>query len=176
MANRQISELTAEGSLDTTFVIPVQKADGSQEAKKATLEEVKTAFGITESIVKTVKRTLTSAEILALFTTPIELVPAVSGKLLVLKSIYQKYNYGTTGYVNVNTCKLGYGTTSLLLANLGLLIYDTTNANGIYAPSLNIASTNSYAGLPIVLGANIANPTSGDGTLDLYVTYFEITI
>ncbi len=125
---------------------------------------------------KNIKVTLSSSQILNLFTTPVELIPSVSGKLLILNSMYQKYNYGTTTYSNINTCKIGYGTTSLLLANLGLLVYDVTNANGIFAPSLNIASTSTYAGLPIVLGATISNPTTGDGTLDLYISYSEVTL
>ena len=40
MADRQPYQLTSEGSLNTTFVIPVQKADGSEEAKKVTLTQV----------------------------------------------------------------------------------------------------------------------------------------
>ena len=46
MADRQPYQLTAEGSLNTTFVIPVQKADGSEEAKKVTLTQVKTALSL----------------------------------------------------------------------------------------------------------------------------------
>lgn len=46
MADRQPYQLTSEGSLNTTFVIPVQKADGSEEAKKVTLTQVKTALSI----------------------------------------------------------------------------------------------------------------------------------
>jgi hypothetical protein len=46
MANRQIFQLTAEASLDSMFVIPVQKADGSEEAKKVTIESLKAPLGI----------------------------------------------------------------------------------------------------------------------------------
>lgn len=46
MADRQPYQLTSEGSLNTTFVIPVQKADGSEEAKKVTLTQVKTALSL----------------------------------------------------------------------------------------------------------------------------------
>lgn len=142
----------------------------------AALVEASLPEPVVDLFIKTIKVTLSSSQILNLFTTTVELVPAVPGKLLILKSIYQKYNYGTTTYSNINTCKLGYGTTALLLANFSLLAYDVANANGIFAPSLNIASTNTYAGLPIVLGATVANPTTGDGTLDLYLTYYEITL
>lgn len=30
--------------------------------------------------------------------------------------------------------------------------------------------------ITLVLGCLTSNPTGGDGTLDLYITYFEITI
>lgn len=158
----QVTNKTAPNSLS-----PINEGDAIKAVADYVDQQV---------IFKNRKITLTSAEILALFTTSVELVPAIPGKLLLLNSIYQNYTYGTTTYNNLNTCKLGYGTTNLLIANLGLLIYETTNANGIYAPFLNIASTSSYIGLPIVLGANITNPTDGDGTLDLHITYYEITL
>lgn len=177
MANRQISGLTTEGSLDTSFVMPVQKADGSEEAKKVTLEEVKTSFGITAPILKTIKRTLTSAEILALYTTSIELVPSVSGKLLVPQFLHQKYNHNTTAYTTSGSFRLGLGTTAFGFVTFSAVITSADNAQGLnnfsYAQS---TSGLSYEELSIVVGATSANPASGDGTLDLYLTYLEITL
>lgn len=177
MANRQITGLTAENSLDTTFVIPVQIANGSQEAKKATLGEVKTAFGITEPILKTIKRTITSAELLDLFDTPIEIVPAVTGKLLVPQFLFQKYNHVSTAYTTSGLFRLGLGTITFGFSAFTPVITSADNSQGLnnfsYAQS---GSGVEYQSLPIVLGALSANPASGDGALDLYLTYLEITL
>lgn len=49
MANRQIFQLTAEPTPATTYVIPVQIADGSVEAVKTTIANVKTAFALVKA-------------------------------------------------------------------------------------------------------------------------------
>lgn len=54
MANRQIFQLTAEASLDSTFVIPVQKADGSEEAKKIAIVDL----GISNKVDLTTDQTI----------------------------------------------------------------------------------------------------------------------
>jgi hypothetical protein len=177
MANRQISGLTAESSLDTTFVIPVQKADGSQEAKKASLAEVKTIFNIAEPILKTVKRVLSSSEILSLFTTPIEIVPSVEGKVLVPQFLFQKYNHNTTAFTTSGLFRIGLGTTSFGFVTFGAVITSAEDSEGlnnlIYAQS---TSGLTYANLPIVVRATTANPEAGDGELELHLTYLEITV
>jgi len=177
MANRQIAGLTAEGSLDTTFVIPVQKADGSVEAKKSTLAEVKTVFGITEPIEKVVKISLTSADILDIFTTPIEVVPAVTGKLLVPRFIHQKYTHVTTPYTGGATWRIGLGSVNTAFAVVSAVIGSADNSEAIQVLSQSwSASGSSYENLNIMIGAASANPTGGDGTLELFITYIEIDI
>lgn len=176
MANRQIAGLTAEGSLDTTFVIPVQVADGSVEAKKVDLEEVKTAFGITEPIVKTVKVSLSSAEILALFTTTKELVPAVAGKVLIIRQVFQKYTHVSSPYTS-STWRIGYNGITFGFINITPIITSADNSEGFSSNSpSSSASGATFIGLPLVIGSTVADPTGGDGTLDLYVTYYEIDI
>ena len=58
MANRQIHQLTAESSLDSTFVIPVQKGDGSIEATKATIESLGISLGILNKVDLTTDQTI----------------------------------------------------------------------------------------------------------------------
>jgi hypothetical protein len=178
MANRQIHQLTAEASLDSTFVIPVQKADGSVEAKKTTIESLKVPLGIADlQVLKKVKVTLLSAEILDLFTTPIELVPAVTGKLLVPQFLFQKYTHVSTAYTTSGLFRIGLGTPNFGFGAFTPVITSADNAQGLnnisYAQS---TSGLEYQGLPIVVGATTANPSAGDGTLELYLTYLEITI
>jgi hypothetical protein len=178
MANRQIHQLTPESSLDSTFVIPIQKADGSQEAKKTTIESLKEPLGIADfQVYKTVKVTLSSAEILDLFTTPVELVPAVSGKLLVPQFFFQKYNHVSSAYTTSGVFRIGLGTPNFGFGAFTPAITSADNAQGLnnisYAQS---TSGLEYQGKAIVIGASVANPTGGDGNLDLYLTYLEITL
>ncbi len=178
MSNKQIHQLTAQGALDSTFVIPVQKADGSESATKITIESLKEPLGIADlQVYKTVKVTLSSSQILDLFTTPIELVPAVSGKLLVPQFLFQKYNHVSNAYTTSGLFRIGLGTTNFGFVAFTAVITSADNAQGLnnisYAQS---TSGLEYQGLPIVVGATSANPTGGDGTLDLYLTYLEITL
>lgn len=128
-------------------------------------------------IQKTIKRTLTSAEILNLFTTPIELVPAITGKLLVPQFLHQKYNHNTTAYTISGLFRLGLGTISFAPINFTPVVTSADNAQGLTNFSINQSTSGlTYQNLPIVVGATTANPASGDGTLDLYLTYLEITL
>lgn len=128
-------------------------------------------------ISKSIKRTLTSAEILALFTTSVEIVPAVTGKLLVPQFLFQKYNHNTTAYTTSGLFRLGLGTISFAPINFTPVVTSADNAQGLTNFTYNqSASGLTYQNLPIVVGATTANPTLGDGTLDLYLTYLEITL
>ena len=128
-------------------------------------------------IVKNIKVTLTSAQLLNLFTTPIELVPAVTGKLLVPQFLFQKYNHVSTPYTTSGLFRVGLGTINFGIASFGAVITSADNAQGLnnfsYSQS---ASGLTYQNLPIVVGATTANPTGGNGTLDLYLTYLEVTL
>jgi len=177
MSNKQIHQLTAQSSLDSTFVIPVQKADGSESATKTTIESLKEPLGIEASIIKTVKVTLSSAEILDLFTTPVELVPAVTGKLLVPQFFFQKYNHVSSAYTTSGLFRIGLGTPNFGFGAFTPVITSADNAQGLN----NISYAQSTSGLEyqakaIVVGATSANPTGGDGNLELYLTYLEITL
>jgi hypothetical protein len=128
-------------------------------------------------IVKNIKVTLTSAQLLNLFTTPIELVPAVTGKLLVPQFLFQKYNHVSTAYTTSGLFRVGLGSINFGIASFGAVITSADNAQGLnnftYSQS---ASGLTYQNLPIVVGATTANPTGGNGTLDLYLTYLEVTL
>lgn len=178
MSNKQIHQLTAQGALDSTFVIPVQKADGSESATKATIEDLKEPLGIADlQVYKTVKVTLSSSQILDLFTTPIELVPAVSGKLLVPQFFFQKYNHVSSAYTTSGLFRIGLGTPNFGFGAFTPVITSADNAQGLNNISYAQATSGlEYQGKAIVVGATSANPTGGDGNLELYLTYLEITL
>lgn len=178
MSNKQIHQLTAQGALDSTFVIPVQKADGSESATKTTIESLKEPLGIADlQVYKTVKVTLSSAEILDLFTTPVELVLAVTGKLLVPQFLFQKYNHVSSPYTTSGLFRIGLGTPNFGFGAFTPVITNPDNSQGLNNFSYAQGTSGlEFEGQPIVIGAAIANPTGGDGNLELYLTYLEITL
>lgn len=129
------------------------------------------------SVIKQIKVSLTSSQILNLFTTPITLVPSISGKLLVPQFLFQKYNHVSSPYTTSGLFRIGLGSINFGFGAFGAVITSPDNAQGLnnfsYAQS---AAASPYQELPIVIGATVANPTSGDGNLELYLTYIEITI
>lgn len=178
MANRQIADLTAEETLDTTFVLPVQKADGSEEAKKVTLEEVKTVFNIQESVVKVLKTTITSAQILTLFDTPITVLDSTDPETIKLpiniwcqRQPGNAYSLASASFLLVNDA--GGNVTGNLNPN-PLTGTDIGFFTSAYTITQNLAGgdrNNLYK-----LKASTGNPTGGTGDLDVYVTYIEITL
>lgn len=178
MANRQIADLTAEETLNTTFVIPVQKADGSEEAKKATLAEVKDVFGIQNASVKTLKTTITSAQILTLFDTPITVLDSSEPETIKIplniwcqRKPGNAYTLAATSFLLVNDAG---GNVSGNLNPNPLTSNDIGFFTSTYSITQNLAGgdrNNLYK-----LKASTGNPTGGTGDLDVYMTYIEITL
>lgn len=128
-------------------------------------------------IEKTIKISLNSAQILDIFTTPIEIVPAIAGKLLIPRFIYQKYNHITTAYTGGATWRIGLGSVNNAYVTVGAVITSAINTEAIQALSQNWTTSGiTFEGLNLTLGGTISDPTGGDGTLDLYITYLETTI
>jgi hypothetical protein len=129
------------------------------------------------SVMKNIKVTLSSAQLLALNTTPIQLVPAVTGKLLVPQFLFQKYNHASTPYTTSGLFRIGLGSITFGFAAFGAVITSADNAQGLNNFGYSQGTSGfTYQNLPIIIGATTANPTGGDGTLDLYLTYLEVTI
>lgn len=129
------------------------------------------------AITKVVKVSLTSAEILSIFTTPKQILPAVAGKLLIPRYLFQKYTHVTTPYTNTGFWRIGFGSPTFGFTNMNPVITSADNSQGMQTLSQNYSASGiSYVGLSLVLGASISNPTGGDGTMDLYLIYDEITI
>lgn len=153
--------------------------DGSSDTKYPSVKAVKTyvdANGGT-SFLKKVKVTLSSAQLLALFTTPVELVPAVTGKVIIPQFLHQRYTHVSTAYTTSGQFRIGLGTPNFAGVLFSATVTSADNAQGLNNLNYNTATSGLvYENLPIVVGATTANPTGGDGTLDIYLTYLEITI
>lgn len=136
-------------------------------------------FGIAEAAEVTDKVstvTITSAQLLALFTTAIEIVPAPpTGKTLFMKRCIVKYNYGTVVYtvgtatnLTVNYTDKNGTAVSATQAVTGMI--DQASNQTRVMPALSTAFTPT-ASAKLVLSLAVANPTAGNGTLTVTTVY-----
>jgi hypothetical protein len=123
----------------------------------------------------TKKVSISSAQILDSYTTPIELIAAQgAGTVVEVLSMKAKYNFVTTQYATNTACYLCYDSDysntitddidiSIASSAYRLLIFNSTQVSNIENESVTFAT---FSG----------NPTAGDGTIDIYLTYRVITL
>lgn len=133
---------------------------------------------IPQPLVKVQKTTITSAELLQLFTTPKTLL--LNNDLTKIKipiSIYVLKNLGND-YVLNNNGFYFLNSTNNVEATLYLQCL-TTSGTGYYQVSVPYSNGN-MSGVERIKSYSIqasgGNPTGGTATLDVYVTYLEITL
>jgi hypothetical protein len=198
MADSQIYQLSAR-TLALTDVFPTQDVGGTASAGKNTITELKatmllnnvdntsdankpvsTAQAVAIAAagnVFNVKVSLTSAEILALFTTPKVLVAAPgAGKVIMPLRILINMVYNSATYATNTNLIAGLNTVfqTTLTGALGfstnqLATYTLITAAGTSTPA---TSTN----VSFTLSAATGNPTAGNSPLDVYLTYTVITL
>ena len=123
------------------------------------------------------KVSVSSAEILALNTTPKELVAAPgAGKVILLTSILINYTFVTSAYAtntNIVVENRTSGTEQFNNSGFGLLSNLSSIIHYYGAPELfGIIEENEAIDLTIQNG----NPTAGDSTLDIHLWYSEVTL
>ncbi len=167
MANSQIAGLTAR-TLALTDVFPTQDAAASGSAGKNTMQDVMDLI----SVARTIKVSISSVELLAAFTTPKVIVAAQGASTMIVPlRIVTIKNFVTTPYAtNIN-----------IIFGLGTVFASTfSNALGFSASeiAINTLTTNASASpasgsinTDLTLSVATGNPTAGDGTIDIYLTY-----
>lgn len=118
---------------------------------------------------------LTSAQLLALFTTPVSLVAAPgAGKFLEFLGAFVFYRYGTAAYASVaGTLTANYTNaagvaTSTALAATGLFDQVTDQFRTFKQKSTDVAIAENT---PLVLSLSTANMTTGDGLAYVQISY-----
>lgn len=127
-----------------------------------------------DNVPKTVQKTLTSTQILALNGTPIEIVPApnVSNKYIDIIDAYAVLTFNTTGYTNAgaNRLALKYDTaTNHTFSVNGTFVAKTSTAYVRFFP--NDAIDNFLLNKGVFATILNANPTLGNSTITIIVTY-----
>jgi len=170
---------TTTPNLDTTHwaLLASQGAQGIQGVQGPTGPQGPAGTS-GDGIAKVLKTTITSAQVLQLFTTPITILNS-NNPLTVA--------YPTNIYIKRLTGN-GYtlaATTLAVVNDFGTTLTSNINANPLtgsqagYTQSVISLSQNLSGGdknTLYKLKANVGNPTLGTGDLEVYVTYIEITL
>lgn len=132
---------------------------------------------ISKSIRKVVKVSLSSSDILNLNTTPITLIPVVTGKAVLPRSVFQKYTHVSAAYSGGVNWRLAFGATSLYVSSFAPAIQSADNSESINDITVSNAplSGDTFSGKSLLLTTPNAW-TSGNGTIVLYIEYSEITL
>jgi hypothetical protein len=127
-----------------------------------------------------VKVSLSSAQILNMFSSPVVLVPAPgAGYAIDVISIMVRFTYGTIAYSgNTNLIIQSSHLTPLAIGTNSVILPSSVNRmgaivkNGISGVAANQYQENSA----IQITTQTGNPSAGDGTLDVYITYGIVTL
>ncbi len=122
---------------------------------------------------------LTSAQILTLFSTPVSLIPGMSGSILFPVGTMLTYRAGSSLYVSTGMPSLIWDSNTTLLASTGTPSFLASSVSSINLMRINgpngvIYPLSGVTGMGIDLWLSGANPTSGNGTMavDIWYTTF----
>lgn len=160
--NDKIAISTALGTSDA--LVP------SQKAVKAYVDN------FAGGSLATVKVSLSSAQILALNTTPVTLVAAPgAGKIIQPIAVMFNLVYNTTTYATNILAQIRYaGISANFITSTILGLTASTLARLLASTSLTFAAVPSNTAL--ILDTQTGNPTTGNSTMDVYLTYTVITL
>jgi len=117
------------------------------------------------------KVSLSSVQILSLFTSPVTLLAAVgAGYLYDLVTIYARHNFGTAAYVGNIAVQMN----SVNISRNSAIL--TTTTTTVFNMVMDSASAPYLSTQPLVIAGVAADPTTGDGTLDVYIHYNVIVL
>lgn len=154
-------------------ITPAEVGGRMKDAVDYTTEQI---AGIS-SVAKTIKVTITYAELLLLNTTPKELLPAVSGKAYLPLHFLFKYN-NNSGWSNSGTP----WTASLGSVSLGS--FSMQIGGGSVTEQINLGTggnsntTDTYFNKSISIrsASDLSGAVNTNCTCDIYVTYYEVTV
>jgi len=176
-----INPTTLKAQIDTEitnetvdFAITPSEVGGRM---KDSIDYTTEQIALVAPVLKTEKTTITSAQILALFDTPITVLDnTTSGILKAPINIYIKRTAGTA-YTLANPFLLLVNDFSTNVATMSSALLSNSTDGFINAiagttQTSSAATKSDYYKIKV----NTSNPTGGTGDIDVYVTYAEITL
>ena len=172
MAEQKISELPIAAALDGTESVVINQ----NAVTSITDVDAIAAYTLASESIKIEKTTITSAQLLDMYTTPVTLVPAQGANTLIVPvNVVLKYRFGTIEYTTNQTITLSPNN-SLWTANYNSALAGTSDK---YL-SRSVTPTSTVTGiiddLPFTIGVQIGNPLAGNGELDVYLSYYVLTL
>lgn len=151
------------------FVILTDVTDDDR-TKTSKVSDFQSFFGN-----KTIKKTVTSAQILSCNTNPVTIIPGIVGHYIVPISVLFKFNFVSAAYVGANDYYIDLGANSAgsrwciapaINGVLGTQAYVNGSFSGLITNNPKVALNSD-----ILFTNATANPTVGDGTLDIQILY-----
>jgi hypothetical protein len=134
------------------------------------------------SVTGVIKTTITSAQVLQLYSTPITILNNLDfpGKFVYPLSIYIKRNVGDAYTLSTNSLSIINDFNTAIQSGAGINANPLQNAiDGYILQNIPVtqAISGAYQNTTYKLKANgIANPTGGTGDLEVYLTYVAVTL
>lgn len=128
-------------------------------------------------VVQSATTTISSAQILALHTTPITLVAAQGASTAIVPiSMTVEYLYSTAAYATDNTLIFTYGGGTWITIGSG--IAGTSNVFYLRNAQVNagVSGSNAYSNSAFSVTTPTSNPTAGSGTLKITVLYSVVNL
>ena len=156
--------------------------DGASDTKYPSVKAVKTYVDANASVseYKVLKTSITSAQILDIFTTPIDIIPAPgAGKMIIPSFITLIIRFNSSTYTDTGGAwKVVLGTSGLtittIVSYLGSSTFDKETIQSLFYSAATTFGT--FINQPLRLTTTGNNPLGGNSGIDVYVTYAEVTI
>ena len=117
MADQKITQLTELAATpdDADILAVVDDVAGTPVTKKITVANLLAGAGVTEDQLKTVTVSLTAANIIAMYTTPVQVIAAPgAGKVILLEEVFHYFSVGGIQFTGGEDVKIGYSSAPLV--------------------------------------------------------------
>ena len=126
----------------------------------------------TKGISQIKRFTLSSAQILALNSTPVTIIPTFSQSIIIVEAITARLNFNTTAYTGSNNLEFRYTDASGTKVTADLTSAFLNSGSTAYASVLGVeAQFTPVINTPIVVRVPTTNPATGNSTLNLLIKY-----
>lgn len=163
--------VTIDGSVTLAGAAGSVRPSGYITYRSATAPIIQTSGGSDIAVIKQKKVSLSSSDILSLYSSGKLLLAAPgSGKANEILSMTLKYNYSTAAYATNTTLSVLYSTVEVT-THAGL-INQTSNKIKIASAGINyLGDTSVIENQAVYLSTQTGDPTAGGGSLEVYITY-----